>query len=83
MPRIYHPILPAISTDLGEFLYSQDSQNILRFLHLSGGGLLDSPDKAAGNLRVSNLGRDQVERKDKCFNSSYKGIIYQNAVSQN
>ena len=53
MPSVDHP--PVIATDLDEFLSSLDSQNLLRFLHLSGGGLLYSLDKAIGNLRVSNL----------------------------
>ena len=77
MPRSCHQILPVISIDLGGFLSSRGPTNILRFLHLSGGGLPCSPGKAAGNLRVSSFWRDQVERKDKCFSSNYKGIIYQ------
>lgn len=31
-------------------------------------------------LRVSKFSRDQIGRKDTCFNSVYKGIIYQNTV---
>ena len=50
---------------------------------MSGGDLPYSPDKASGNLRVSNFWRDLVERKYKCFDSAYKGIVYQVAVSHN
>lgn len=38
-------------------------------------------DKSAGNLRVYSLWREQIEKKDKCFNSAYKSIIYQITVS--
>ena len=40
-------------------------------------------DEAAGNPRVSSLWREQIERKHKCLNSAYKGILYQIAVSHN
>ena len=53
------------------------------FFHLLGSGLHNLPDKAIGNLRVSNLWRDQVKRKDKCFNCAYKGILYQIDRSHN
>lgn len=43
MPNTCHQILPAIPTDLGEFLSSWGSQNILSFLYLSGSDLLYSP----------------------------------------
>ena len=83
MLRACHQNPPVISVDLGEFLTSQNSPNLLIFLNLSGGGHLYSTDKAAWNLRFSNLWRNQVERKDRCFNSDYKGIIYQNSVIHN
>ena len=83
MSRACHRILPATSIDSSVFLSSQGPHNISRFLHLPGGGLSYPPDKAAGNLRVSNFWREQVERKDKCYNSTYKGIIYQIAIRYN
>ena len=58
-------------------------QQILRFLHLPGGSLSYSPDEVAGNLRLCNFWRQQGERKDKCYSFTYKGIIYQIAVSYN
>ena len=63
--------------DMDEFLSFQGPHSTLRFLYLLGGGLSYLPDKTAGNLRVSNFRRDQVERKDKCFSFTYKDIIYQ------
>ena len=52
-------------------------------MYLLGGGLPNLSDEVAGNLRVSSLQRAQVERKEKYFNSAYKGIIYEFAVSHN
>ena len=76
-------ILPVISIDLGKFLSSPGLQNILRFLHLTGGDFPHSSDKTSGNPRVSKLWRDQIESKDKCFNSTHKGIIYQVVINHN
>lgn len=81
MSRACHQILPTISIDLGVFLSSRGHQYISRFLHLPGGGISYSLDKAAGDLRVSNFWKEQVERNDKCYNSTYKSIIYQIAMS--
>ena len=61
-------ISPEISIDLSEFRPFQGLQNILRFLYLLGGGLLYLSDKAAGNLRISNFWRNQVEKKRQMFN---------------
>lgn len=66
--------------DLGEVLAFWDPQNTVRFLHLLRCGLPNFPDKAAGNVSVFSLWRDQVERK-KCFKSADKCIIYQIAVN--
>ena len=52
-------------------------------LPLLGGGLPYLADTASGNLRVSSFWRDQVERKDKCFNSTYNGVIFQFVISHN
>ena len=76
-------ILPVMSTDLGKFFSSGEPPNILRFLHLPGGGLSYLPDKAAGNLRVSKFQRNEVERKGGCFNYTYKGIVYQVVINHN
>ena len=73
----------AIAIDLNVFLSSQAPQQILRFLHLPGGSLSYSPDEVARNLRVSNFWKEQGERKDKCYSSTYKGKIYKIAVSYN
>ena len=53
----------------------QQSDSVI-YIHL-----IYSLDKATRNIKVSSLWRDQVERKDKCFNSAYKGIIYQIVMS--
>ena len=41
------------------------------------------PDKVTGKLRNYSFWRDQVERKDKYFNSIYKSIIYQVSINHN
>lgn len=76
-------ISPATSTDLSEFHHFQGLQNTLSFLYLLGGGLPYLPDKAVESLKVSNFWRNQVERKDKHFRFTSKGVIYQIAVSHN
>jgi len=76
-------ISPATSTDLSEFHHFQGLQT-LSFLHPLGGDLPYLPDKAVENLRISNFWRrNQVERKDKHFHFTSKGLIYQIAVSHN
>ena len=50
---------------------------IYRFMHLPGSSLSCLPDKAVQNLRTSDFWMNQVERKDKCFNSTHRDVIYQ------
>ena len=52
-------------------------------LPLLGDGLPYLADTSSGNLRVSSFWRDQVERKDKCFNSTYNDVIFQIVISHN
>ena len=78
---VFQQSLPVIFSDLDEFLSYWSLQNILNVLHFPGSGLPYTPDKAFGNLRGPNFWRDQVDRKDACFGSTYKGILYQISVS--
>ena len=48
----------------------------MKFLHLSGGVLHYSPDKAAENLKVSNFWMDQVERKRQMFQFCLQGLSF-------
>ena len=53
---------------------------ISRFLYMLGHSLSLSPDKAAQNPRISSFWRDKPERKEKYFNFTQRGKIYQIAV---
>lgn len=71
-----HRFLSVISIGLGEFPPFWGPQNTLKILYPLGSTFANLLDKAVRDLRVFNLWRKQVERKDTCFNSACKSIMY-------
>ena len=55
---------------------------ISQFLHMTGDSLSHSSAEAAQNPRVSNIWRDQAERKKRA-SILPTGVVYQSAINQN